>query len=108
MVAASVSRHLLLTVLWLALATQTGAGVQSPQDLVDRAEASFARGQFAESVADFDRLTTMAPSVAPLLWPTAWSLRERSCQYGSLAACRADATKSTPTDAKEGIDPGRL
>jgi lipoprotein NlpI len=56
---------LLLFVAWFGSA---GARAQTPADLADRAEAAFAQGRMAESVADYDRLAALIPSIAPELW----------------------------------------
>jgi lipoprotein NlpI len=44
------------------------ADVQAPQDLADRAERHFEAGRVAESVATYDSLAALVPSVAPMLW----------------------------------------
>jgi lipoprotein NlpI len=41
---------------------------QSPQALVELAESEFAAGRIDESIAVFDRLAALVPSVAPTLW----------------------------------------
>jgi lipoprotein NlpI len=53
--------------MWLALPA-AGLEGQTPQALVDRAEAEFGAGRVAESVATFDELAALVPSVAPALW----------------------------------------
>jgi lipoprotein NlpI len=52
----------------LAVGSQSARPGQSPQDIVDRAEAHFAAGRLAESVAEYDRLAALVPSLAPTLW----------------------------------------
>ena len=52
---------------WLALPAPR-LDPQTPQALVDRAEAEFGAGHIAESVATYDELTALVPSVAPILW----------------------------------------
>jgi hypothetical protein len=46
----------------------TPALAQHPQAIVDRAEADFAAGRIAESVAGFDRLAALDPAAAPWMW----------------------------------------
>lgn len=53
----------------LALLTAPGTGSQqSPQGIVELAESAFAEGRVEESIALFDRLAVLVPSVAPTLW----------------------------------------
>lgn len=65
---------------WLGVTPPT---VQSPQDLADVAEADFAQGHLAEAIATYDRLATMVPEVAPLLWQRGIALYE----LGRYEAC---------------------
>jgi lipoprotein NlpI len=44
------------------------AQAQHPQAIVDQAEADFATGRIAESVAGFDRLARLDPPSAPWMW----------------------------------------
>jgi len=53
---------------WLGLVALLGLSPQSPAQIVDRAEAQFEEGHLAESVAEYDRLAALVPSVAPELW----------------------------------------
>lgn len=39
-----------------------------PRAVLNRAIAEFEKGRFAESVAEFDRLTKLVPGIAPELW----------------------------------------
>ena len=43
-------------------------GQQSPQAFVDLAESQFAAGRIDESIATFDRLARLVPSIGPALW----------------------------------------
>ena len=57
--------------LTVAVALSASLGVsmpQSPQTLVEIAETEFAAGRVAESIAAFDRLAALVPSIAPTLW----------------------------------------
>ena len=62
---------MILTSLWAVLVLFTPASAhvqQSPQALVELAESEFDAGRIEESVAAFDRLAALVPSVAPTLW----------------------------------------
>jgi lipoprotein NlpI len=59
--------------------------VQSPQDLVDKAELDFTNNRIAESVGDYDRLVVMVPSIAPVLWQRGIGLYE----LGRFKECAA-------------------
>ena len=50
------------------LAAATGAAGQTPQEVLDRAVAHFEAGRVVESAAEFDRLVTIRPTIAPQLW----------------------------------------
>ena len=67
-------------------------GGQTPQALVDRAEADFAAGRIAESVGSFDKLAALVPDAAPMLWQRGIGLyylgrfRECAAQFASFHA----------------------
>jgi lipoprotein NlpI len=61
---------------WLATSPSGTPGTQSPQDLADAAEADFAQGRLADAIAKYDRLATMVPEVAPMLWQRGIALYE--------------------------------
>ena len=63
-----VLKSLLIVVMLPLLAPGSVAAQQSPQELVELAEAEFAAGRVEESIAAFDRLAALVPSVAPTLW----------------------------------------
>jgi lipoprotein NlpI len=69
---------------WLGLASSP----QAPQDLADAAEADFASGHLAEAVAKYDRLATLVPEVAPMLWQRGVALYE----LGRYDACAQQFT----------------
>ena len=71
--------------------------IQSPQDLADRAEGEFAQNKIAESVADYDRLITMVPSIAPVLWQRGIGLYELD-RFQECAAQFASHATVQPTD----------
>jgi lipoprotein NlpI len=70
---------------------------QSPQDLVDRAEADFGQDRIAESVADYDRLIALVPSIAPVLWQRGIGLYELG-RYKECAAQFAAHATVEPVD----------
>jgi lipoprotein NlpI len=65
----------------LVLAQRSGANAQA---VLERAVADFRAGRVAESVAGFDRVAEMAPSIAPELWQRGIALyyvgRYRDCR----------------------------
>ena len=63
-----VLRFLLILLMLLLPAPGSVAAEQSPQELVELAEAEFAAGRVEESIAAFDRLVALVPSIAPTLW----------------------------------------
>ena len=69
----------------LTLCSRLESRPQSPQDLVDRAEADFGQDRIAESVADYDRLIVLVPSIAPVLWQRGIGLYE----LGRFKECAA-------------------
>lgn len=86
-----------LTALGFALLLPPAVRAQAPQDLVDRAEAAFAEGRFADSVALFDQLAVQVPDARPMLWQRGIALyelgrfRECAAQFASyFAVNRAD------------------
>jgi lipoprotein NlpI len=70
---------------------------QTPQALVDRAEADFSAGRIAESVAGFDRLIVLVPSTAPILWQRGIGLYFLG-RYDECAAQFASYYSVNPTD----------
>jgi lipoprotein NlpI len=72
-------------------------GAQTPQDLADRAEAAFAQGQFAASVAAFDELARLVPSAAPTLWQRGIALYFLG-RYDECAAQFAAFAQLDPAD----------
>jgi lipoprotein NlpI len=86
-----------LTLLLVSLGLPAGARGQSPQDLVDQAEASFAEGRFADAVGLFDRLATMIPDAAPGLWQRGIALYELG-RYRECASQFASYYKEDRTD----------
>jgi lipoprotein NlpI len=54
--------------LTVSLALSAAPAQQSPQALVELAESEFAAGRIDESIAAFDRLAALVPSVRPTLW----------------------------------------
>jgi lipoprotein NlpI len=73
------------------------ASGQAPQDLVDRAEAAFAEGRFAEAVALFDALAAKIPDAAPMLWQRGIALYELG-RYPECTAQFASYFAVDPTD----------
>jgi hypothetical protein len=69
----------------LRLGRRRSSRSQSPQDLVLKAEADFAQNKIAESVADYDRLIVLVPSIAPVLWQRGIGLYE----LGRFKECAA-------------------
>jgi lipoprotein NlpI len=70
---------------------------QDPQSIADRAEAAFEQGRLAESVAEFDRLAALVPSVAPMLWQRGIALYYLG-RYDECAAQFAAFYKGDPSD----------
>ena len=73
------------------------AGAQTPQALVDRAEAAFTAGRFDEAVARFDELAIMVPDAAPVLWQRGIALYE----LGRYRDCAAQFAAFFAVDAKD-------
>jgi lipoprotein NlpI len=90
------------TILILLATGGAGAVGQSPQDLVDRAEADFAAGRIAEAVADYDRLRTLVPSSAPFLWERGIGLYELG-RYEDCAAQFASYYELNSTDVENAV-----
>lgn len=65
-----------MVVAMLVMAAASVAARQTPQALVDRAEAAFAAGRFAEALGFFDQLITLVPDAAPMLWQRGITLYE--------------------------------
>jgi lipoprotein NlpI len=57
-----------VAVLFALAAPLVATAQESPQALVELAETEFAAGRVEESIAAFDRLAALVPSVAPTLW----------------------------------------
>jgi lipoprotein NlpI len=74
-----------LALAWLSWPAALESRRQSPQDLVEKAEADFAQNKIAESVADYDRLIVLVPSIAPVLWQRGIGLYE----LGRFKECAA-------------------
>lgn len=91
----SVRRTVIGVVCVIVLAARAEA--QAPQDLVDRAEAAFADGRFAETVTLFDALAAKIPDAAPMLWQRGIALYELG-RYGDCAAQFASFFAVDPTD----------
>jgi lipoprotein NlpI len=72
---------------------------QTPQALVDRAEADFSAGRIAESVAGFDRLIVLVPSTAPILWQRGIGLYFLG-RFDECAAQFASYYSVNPTDVE--------
>ena len=70
---------------------------QAPADIADRAEADFSAGRIAESVAGYDRLRALVPSVAPVLWQRGIGLYYLG-RYDECAAQFAADFAVNPTD----------
>jgi lipoprotein NlpI len=87
-----IAAALALSASWLAEGPS-----QSPETIAELAEAEFVAGRVEESVAAFDRLAALVPSVAPTLWQRGIGLyilgRFREC-----AAQFADFHRIDPTD----------
>ena len=82
----------------LALLTAPAAGSQpSPQGIVELAESAFAEGRVEESIALFDRLAVLVPSVAPTLWQRGVALYVVG-RYGDCAAQFASFHAEDPGD----------
>jgi lipoprotein NlpI len=77
-----------------------GARTQTPADLADRAERDFAQGRIAESVADYDRLAALIPSVAPELWQRGVALYYLG-RYDECAAQFASFHALDPRDEED-------
>jgi tetratricopeptide (TPR) repeat protein len=86
--------------LLLALFGAGGAGRQTPADLADRAESDFAQGRIAESVADYDRLAALIPSLAPELWQRGVGLYYLG-RYDECAAQFASFHALDPRDVED-------
>jgi lipoprotein NlpI len=77
------------------------AGAQHPQAIVDQAEADFAAGRIAESVAGFDRLAVLDPPSAPWMWQRGIGLyylgRYAECadQFAAYHGANRDDVEST-------------
>ena len=85
--------------LFLVVCGVAGVRAQTPADLVDRAEADFAQGRVAESVADYDRLVALIPSLAPELWQRGIALYYLG-RYDECAAQFAAFHTLDPRDAE--------
>jgi lipoprotein NlpI len=88
---------------WLLLLALFGAGgarTQTPADLADRAESDFAQGRIAESVADYDRLAALIPSLAPELWQRGVGLYYLG-RYDECAAQFASFHSLDPRDVED-------
>jgi lipoprotein NlpI len=73
-----------LTVLSLGVVAPAGFA-QTPQALVDRAEAAFEAQRFEETVALFDELVRLVPDAAPGLWQRGIALYQLG-RYGECTA----------------------
>ena len=58
----------LCAILTLGVTASAQTPVKSSQEIFDRAVADFQSGRIAESVAGFDNLVKVAPTIAPQLW----------------------------------------
>lgn len=81
-----------LTIVFAGTAPPIRHAQQSPQALVELAESEFAAGRIEESIAAFDRLAALVPSVAPTLWQRGIALyvtgkyNECAAQFASFHA----------------------
>src|SRR5687767_2988846 len=87
----------------LALALAAAAAVplvaQSPQQVLDRAEADFVAGRVNEAVAGFDNMVKLVPLIAPQLWQRGVAL----FYAGRYADCRSQweaSLKVSPDDVE--------
>ena len=83
-----------------------GAGTvawgQTPQSLVERAEADFAEGRLAESVASFDKLAALVPDAAPMLWQRGVGLYYLG-RFEDCAAQFAAYHRENPADVESAV-----
>jgi lipoprotein NlpI len=74
-----------LLALALAVAAAVPLVAQSPQQVLDRAEADFVAGRVNEAVAGFDNMVKLVPLIAPQLWQRGVAL----FYAGRYADCRS-------------------
>jgi lipoprotein NlpI len=87
----------------LVLSAPVAAGEsQSPQALVELAESEFAAGRVEESIAAFDRLAALVPSVAPTLWQRGIALYIAG-RYADCAAQFASFYAEDPGDLENAV-----
>ena len=89
--------HVLFTAALTLGARAVSPGPQSPQALVEVAEADFAAGRIEASIAAFDRLAALVPSVAPTLWQRGIALYIAG-KYDECAAQFAAFFAEDPSD----------
>lgn len=90
-------RRLLLWAALLWTGAVPHAAAQTPQALVDRAEAAFAEGRFADTVAAFDQLVVLVPDAAPVLWQRGIALYE----LGRYKECTAQFAAFFAVDSSD-------
>jgi tetratricopeptide (TPR) repeat protein len=86
-----------VVVITSVLAAALAGRAQDPNALVERAEIAFEQGRLTEAVAAFDRVASLVPSTAPMLWQRGIALYYLG-RYDECAAQFASFHAIDPTD----------